>query len=77
MGESTCRYDWQNGFRGLRLHCIVHRHAAGISTVIVQCDTLPDMLARGHLTGAALKDARKGTHGFSETVSRRTAGRQD
>jgi hypothetical protein len=28
-----CRYNWQPGYRGLRLHCVAHHHAAGTGTV--------------------------------------------
>lgn len=28
-----CRYDWQPGYQGQRLHCVAHQHAAGTATV--------------------------------------------
>lgn len=61
----SCRYDWLDHYRGLRLHCTVHRHAAGTDTVFVTRwqgnDTLLEMAELGILTGRALEDARR-TH---------------
>jgi len=56
-----CRYDWQPGYQGLRLHCVAHHHPAGACTVFVirwaGHDTLQEMAARGILVGQAMKDA--------------------
>lgn len=59
LPRSTCKYDWQKGFRGSRLRCVVHKHAQGTDTVIVGSDILADMLRHGCLTGMALDEARK------------------
>jgi hypothetical protein len=62
---SLCRYDWQRGFRGLRLHCVVeaHHHAAGSNTVFRMVsggrDVLLEMADLGILTGQALDDSRR------------------
>lgn len=57
----TCRYDWITGYRGLRLHCVGHRHEPGTPTVFrfVSCgrDVLLEMAQKGILTGQALRDA--------------------
>src|SRR5271157_1078008 len=56
-----CRYDWQSGYRGLRLHCVAHNHAAGTATVLRMTsrghDVLLEMAELGILTGQALEDA--------------------
>ncbi len=57
-----CRYDWQPGYRGLRLTCVAHWHQAHTATVFrTSCggDVLLEMLEEGILTGAALQDARR------------------
>jgi hypothetical protein len=58
-----CRYDWQRGYRGLRLHCVAHQHAAGTATVFRMVsfgrDVLLEMAELGILTGQALKDSRR------------------
>jgi hypothetical protein len=60
-----CRYDWQSGYRGLRLHCVAlaHHHASGTATVfrMTSCgrDVLLEMAELGILIGQALEDARK------------------
>jgi hypothetical protein len=58
-----CRYDWQPGYSGLRLRCILHDHAK-CGRVVFRTnwgghDTLAEMLDLGVLTGQALTDARK------------------
>ena len=59
----TCRYDWIAGYRGLRLHCVAHHHAAGTATVFRVTsfghDVLLEMARLGILTGQALEDARR------------------
>jgi len=59
----TCRYDWQPGYRGLRLHCVAHHHAAGTATVfrMTSCghDVLLEMAELGILTGQAMEDSRR------------------
>ena len=58
-----CRYDWVDGYRGLRLHCVAHNHAAQTTTILVMRwagrDTLQDMAESGILSGEALKDSRR------------------
>lgn len=58
-----CRYDWQRGYAGVRLHCVCHPHAAGTDTIFrTICggrDTLLEMLGLGVLTGQAERDARR------------------
>jgi hypothetical protein len=58
-----CTYDWQAGYRGLRLHCVAHQHAAGTATVFVMRwaghDTFREMADLGILSGQALEDARR------------------
>jgi hypothetical protein len=63
-----CRYDWIPGYRGLRLHCVVHKHKAsaeggGTSTVFrfvhLGYDVLLDMAGKDMLAGQALKDAQR------------------
>jgi hypothetical protein len=58
-----CRYDWVDGYRGLRLHCVAHNHAAQTTTVLVMRwagrDTLQDMAESGILSGEALKDSQR------------------
>lgn len=61
--EGTCRYDWQLGCRGLRLHCVAHP-AHGSSTTVFRLtwggyDTLAELLRLEMLTGEALADARR------------------
>lgn len=55
-----CRYDWQPGYRGFRLHCVVHNHHAGTSTVFRMIslgrDVLLEMAELGILTGRAAED---------------------
>lgn len=56
-----CRYDWQPGYRGLRLHCVAHYHAAGTATVFrMTCcgrDVLLEMSEQGILAGQAREDS--------------------
>jgi hypothetical protein len=58
-----CRYDWISGYCGLRLYCVVHKHADGRNTVFRTnpggYDTLADLLRQGLLTGRALADAQR------------------
>jgi TubC N-terminal docking domain len=63
-----CRYDWMPGYRGLRLHCVVHKHKSGAdgggtSTVFrfvhSAHDVLLDMAEKNVLAGQALKDAQR------------------
>jgi hypothetical protein len=58
-----CRYDWQPGYRGLRLHCVAHHSAAGTATVfrMTSCgsDVLLEMAELGILTGQAMEDSRR------------------
>lgn len=57
----TCRYDWQPGYRGRRLHCIAHPAHGGSTTVFRLAwggyDTLAELLRLDLLTGGALSDA--------------------
>lgn len=59
----SCRYDWQPGYRYLRLHCVAHHHAVGTANVfrITSCghDTLLEMAELGILTGQASEDSRR------------------
>ena len=52
-----CRYDWQPGYRGLRLHCVAHHHAPGTATVFRMTssgrDVLLEIAELGILTGQA------------------------
>lgn len=61
--EGTCRYDWQLGYRGLRLHCVAHPAHGGSTTVFrlawAGYDTLAELLRLEMLTGEALTDARR------------------
>jgi len=60
-----CRYDWQPGYRGLRLDCVAvaHHHASGTATVfrMTSCgrDVLLEMAEVGILVGQALEDSRR------------------
>jgi hypothetical protein len=58
-----CRYDWQPGYRGLRLHCVAHQHARGTATVfrMTSCghDVLIEMAELRILTGQALEDSQR------------------
>jgi hypothetical protein len=58
-----CRYDWQDGYRGLRLHCVAHNHVAGTATVFRTVssgrDVLLEMRELGILAGQALEDSRR------------------
>jgi len=58
-----CQYDWIPGYRGLRLHCVAHHHAAGTATVFrMTCcglDALLEMAELGILTGQANEDSRR------------------
>ena len=60
----TCRYDWQPGYQGLRLHCVAHHHAAGSNIVFRMVssgrDVLLEMAELGILTGEALRDSLRG-----------------
>ena len=60
---TACRYDWIPGYRGLRLHCVIHHHASGGNTVFRTnrggYDTLLEMLSLGVLTGEALQHAQR------------------
>lgn len=63
-GKPTgCRYDWVDGYRGLRLHCVAYNHAAQTTTVLVMRwaghDTLQEMGELGILSGEALKDSQR------------------
>jgi hypothetical protein len=57
----ACRYDWQPGYRGLRLHCTLHPHASGTATVFRMPssgrDVLLEMGEQEILTGQAQEDA--------------------
>jgi hypothetical protein len=59
----TCRYDWQLGYRGRRLHCVAHPAHGGSTTVFRLAwggyDTLAELLRLDMLTGEALTDARR------------------
>jgi hypothetical protein len=59
----SCRYDWLEGYRGLRFHCLAHHHPAGTSTAFrMTCcgrDVLLEMRELGILTGQALEDSRR------------------
>lgn len=61
--QIECRYDWQPGYRGLRLYCVVHQHAPGIATVFRMTssgrDVLLEMAELGILNGEALADANR------------------
>lgn len=56
-----CRYDWLPGYRGLRLHCVAHHHAAGTGAMFrMTCcgrDVLIEMSEQGILAGQAREDA--------------------
>jgi hypothetical protein len=56
-----CRYDWQPGYRGLKLCCVSHKHDAGTTTVFrfltYGRDVLLEMMELGILTGQAAEDA--------------------
>ena len=56
-----CRYDWKPGYRGLRLHCVTHHHAAGTMFRMTSCgrDVLLEMAELGILTGQASEDSRR------------------
>ena len=58
-----CRYDWQSGYPGLRLHCVAHQHAVGTATVLRMpgrgLDVLLEMAELGILTGQALADSQR------------------
>jgi len=58
-----CRYDWQPGYRGLRLYCVAHHHVPGAATVLRLIssgrDVLLEMEELGILSGEALADARR------------------
>ncbi len=59
---SGCRYDWANGYRGLRLRCVTHNHGGGSAvfrTAYGGYDTLLEMLGLGYLSGQALDDAQR------------------
>lgn len=60
---TTCRYDWIPGYRGLRLHCVIHHRGDGGNVVFRMNwgghDTLAEMLRLGVLVGQALQDSRK------------------
>jgi hypothetical protein len=60
---TACRYDWQPGYRGLRLACVAHHHALGTATVFRMStggrDVLLEMAEAGILTGQAWEDSRK------------------
>lgn len=55
----ACRYDWQPGYRGLRLRCVIHHHGGDTvyRTNAGGYDTLAEMVRLGVLTGEALRDA--------------------
>ena len=61
----SCRYDWQPGYRGLRLCCVApdHHHAGGTATIfrMTSCgrDVLLEMGELGIITGQALEDWRR------------------
>jgi hypothetical protein len=54
-----CRYDWQPGYRGLRLHCVTHREQPHATTVLIVrwSDAFQEMAELGILTGQALADS--------------------
>jgi hypothetical protein len=59
----SCRYDWQPGYWGLRLHCVAHHHPTGTATVfrMTSCghDVLLEMAESGILTGQPLDDSQR------------------
>ena len=58
----SCRYDWQPGYRGLRMCCVIHHHGGGGAVFRMNAggyDTLAEMLRLDMLTGDALRDARR------------------
>lgn len=61
--KGPCRFDWVEGYRGIKLTCAVHRHPAGRATVFRRTwqghDTLRDMLEEGFLIGQAFEDAQR------------------
>jgi hypothetical protein len=56
-----CRSDWQPGYRGLRLQCVTHHHAADTVFRMTSCghDVLLEMAELGILTGQAMEDSRR------------------
>ena len=61
--KAPCRFDWAEGYRGIKLMCVVHRHPAGRASVFRRTwqgyDTLLDMKEKGFLSGLAFEDARR------------------